>query len=50
LSFTQANKLIRDLKPSNLLVPQVYLNPPLSAPLRSDLVIQGSSFHFQILI
>jgi len=47
LSFTQANKLIRDLKPSNLLVPQVYLNPPLSAPLRSDLVIQGS---FQILI
>ncbi|KZS03299.1 Integrator complex subunit 9 [Daphnia magna] len=41
LSFTQANKLIRDLKPGNLLVPDVYLHPPVSAPLRSDLVIQG---------
>lgn len=43
LSFTQANKLIRDLKPGNLLVPDVYLHPPVSAPLRSDLVIQGKS-------
>jgi len=41
LSFTQANKLIRDLKPAHLLVPDVYLHPPKSAPLRSDLVIQG---------
>ncbi|XP_057372605.1 integrator complex subunit 9-like [Daphnia carinata] len=40
LSFTQANKLIRDLKPGNLLVPDIYLHPPVSAPLRSDLVIQ----------
>jgi len=40
LSFTQANKLIRDLKPAHLLVPDVYLHPPKSAPLRSDLVIQ----------
>lgn len=41
LSFTQANKLIRDLKPGHLLVPELYLQPPVSAPLRSDLVIQG---------
>lgn len=41
LSFTQANKLIRDLKPGNLLVPEMYLNPPVSAPLRNDLVVQG---------
>ena len=41
LSFTQSNKLIRDLKPSNLMVPEVYLNPPASAPLRTDLVIIG---------
>lgn len=45
LSFTQANKLIRDLKPAHLLVPDVYLHPPKSAPLRSDLVIQGKGFN-----
>lgn len=41
LSFTQANKLIRDLKPANLMVPELYLNAPVSVPLRTDLVIQG---------
>ncbi|XP_048515351.1 integrator complex subunit 9 isoform X5 [Athalia rosae] len=40
LNFTQANKLIRDLKPEHLVVPECYTQPPMAAPHRSDLVIE----------
>lgn len=36
----QANKLIRDLKPSNLVIPYQYTQPPLLHRHRTDLVIQ----------
>nr|CAD7204164.1 unnamed protein product [Timema douglasi] len=39
LNFTQANKLIRDLKPGTLVLPESYLHPPIIDPARSDLVI-----------
>lgn len=41
LSFVQANKLIRDLKPSNLVLPRQYTIPPILQPHRSDLVIEA---------
>ncbi|XP_014216076.1 integrator complex subunit 9 [Copidosoma floridanum] len=40
LNFTQANKLIRDLKPDNLVIPHTYIQPPVTAPHRTDLVIE----------
>ncbi|XP_003428131.1 integrator complex subunit 9 [Nasonia vitripennis] len=40
LNFTQANKLIRDLKPDNLVIPERYMQPPMTAPHRADLVIE----------
>lgn len=40
LSFVQANKLIRDLKPANLVLPLQYTLPPLLQPHRTDLVIE----------
>lgn len=47
LNFTQANKLIRDLKPEHLVIPEVYTQPPGMAPHRTDLVIEsiGVSIH-----
>ncbi|XP_025103856.1 integrator complex subunit 9-like isoform X2 [Pomacea canaliculata] len=39
LSFAQANKLIRDLRPLHLVVSETYTTPPPQAPLRSDLTI-----------
>ncbi|XP_067944009.1 integrator complex subunit 9-like [Watersipora subatra] len=39
LSFAQANKLIRDLKPKHLVVPEEYTFPPTLQPGRTDLVI-----------
>lgn len=49
LNFTQANKLIRDLKPDNLVIPECYAQPPITAPHRTDLVIEpvgvSSVFH-----
>lgn len=44
LNLTQANKLIRDLKPNALALPEMYLHPPISAPFRGDLVIDAQSF------
>jgi len=41
LNFTQANKLIRDLKPENLVIPELYTQPPGMAPHRTDLVIES---------
>lgn len=43
LNFTQANKLIRELKPSTLVVPQSYTIPPPSHAHRSELVIDQES-------
>lgn len=40
LSFNQANKLIRDLKPNQLLVPEQYTVPPPLHHHRTDLVIE----------
>lgn len=40
LNFSQANKLIRDLKPENLVVPECYTQSPISAPHRTDLIIE----------
>ena len=39
LNFSQANKLLRDLKPKNLVIPQSYTTPPLLLKHRTDLVI-----------
>ncbi|KAL1123383.1 hypothetical protein AAG570_002465 [Ranatra chinensis] len=43
LNFTQANKLIRELKPSTLVVPNAYTQAPSAHPHRSDLVIDQES-------
>ncbi|KAF6213099.1 hypothetical protein GE061_010814 [Apolygus lucorum] len=43
LNFTQANKLIRELKPSTLVVPQAYTQPPPAHVHRSELVIDQES-------
>ncbi|CAG0893257.1 unnamed protein product [Darwinula stevensoni] len=42
LSFSQANKLVRDLRPGNLIVPAQYLQPPLLHP-QTDFVINAPS-------
>ncbi|KAK7075241.1 Integrator complex subunit 9 [Halocaridina rubra] len=39
LDFTQARKLINELKPGKLVVPDVYLRPPAMAPHRTDLIL-----------
>uniref|UniRef100_A0A8D8R9A0 Integrator complex subunit 9 n=1 Tax=Cacopsylla melanoneura TaxID=428564 RepID=A0A8D8R9A0_9HEMI len=39
LNFSQANKLIRELKPSTLVVPECYTQPPPAFPQRTELVI-----------
>ncbi|KAK3862635.1 hypothetical protein Pcinc_031522 [Petrolisthes cinctipes] len=39
LDFTQARKLINELKPGKLVVPEVYLKPPINAPHRTDLTL-----------
>lgn len=53
LNFSQANKLIRDLKPENLVVPECYTQAPISAPLRTDLIIEPvgvSKEHFPFFL
>ncbi|XP_071479583.1 integrator complex subunit 9-like [Diadema antillarum] len=40
LTFPQANKLIKDLKPLQVVLPEAYLSPPPSHPLRTDLVVE----------
>lgn len=39
LSFAQANKLIKDLKPAHLVVAESYTNPPTTVTQRTDLVV-----------
>lgn len=41
LNFMQANKLIKDLKPNALVIPDIYTQPPASAVHRTDLVIEA---------
>lgn len=43
LNFMQANKLIKDLKPSALVIPECYTRSPSTAAYRNDLVIEQSS-------
>lgn len=43
LNFKQANKLIQELKPATLVVPECYTQPPPLAPTLTDLVIENSS-------
>lgn len=40
LNFTQANKLIKELKPQTLVLPECYTQPPVNFPLRSELVVE----------
>lgn len=42
LNFTQANKLIKDLKPTTLVVPECYTQPPSGAPNLTELVIENN--------
>lgn len=42
LNFTQANKLIKDLKPTTLVVPETYTQPPTAAPNLTELVIENN--------
>lgn len=39
LSFSQANKLIKDLKPRHLVVAESYMSPPTNMPQRTDLTV-----------
>ncbi|XP_064653165.1 integrator complex subunit 9-like isoform X2 [Lineus longissimus] len=41
LNFSQANKLIRDLKPLSLVTADVFINPPPSIPNRPDLIVEA---------
>lgn len=43
LSFNQANKLIRELKPAHLLLPEQYTVPPLLYRLRTDLTVNDET-------
>ncbi|XP_071440808.1 integrator complex subunit 9 [Hetaerina americana] len=43
LNFTQANKLIRDLKPTTLVLPHQYTQPPPTATHRLDLVVESET-------
>ncbi|CAI9739197.1 Hypothetical predicted protein [Octopus vulgaris] len=40
LSFSQANKLIKDLRPLHLVLAEDYITPPNVAPMRTDLTIE----------
>lgn len=42
LNFTQANKLIKDLKPTTLVVPECYTKPPVLSPNLTELVIHSN--------
>lgn len=40
LNFQQANKLLKELKPEVIVVPESYTQPPSIAPHKPDLVIE----------
>lgn len=39
LSFSQANKLMRDLKPGHLVVAESYVQPPSNLSHKTDMVV-----------
>lgn len=41
LNFQQANKLLKDLKPNVIVVPESYTQPPLIMPHKTDLIIES---------
>ncbi|XP_038051929.1 integrator complex subunit 9-like [Patiria miniata] len=41
ISFPQATKMIKELKPLHVVLPECYLTPPTSQPLRTDLVVEA---------
>lgn len=41
LNFQQANKLIKEIKPKQLIIPDQYTSPPATMPQRTDLVISA---------
>lgn len=43
LSFAQANKLIKELRPGHLVVAESYTQPPVSLPHKTELVIEWES-------
>lgn len=49
LNFQQANKLLKDLKPGNIVIPEGYTQPPTMAPHKTDLVIDQVRLLKQIL-
>lgn len=49
LNFSQANKLIRDLRPLHLVVSETYMKPPTMEPLRNDLTIEFEPSPFTYL-
>ncbi|XP_070533151.1 integrator complex subunit 9-like [Ptychodera flava] len=40
MNFTQANKLIKDLKPLHVVIPESYTSSPTMLPHRNDLVVE----------
>lgn len=46
----QATKLIRELNPSHLLIPDIYTKPPLLLKHKSDLMIDYVSSYIDIFI
>jgi integrator complex subunit 9 len=46
LNFSQANKLVKDLRPSFVAISSAHLQPPVSAPHRRDLIFEAVKFKF----
>lgn len=43
MNFTQANKMIKDLKPSVLILPECYIIPPVNIGHKNEFVIDQVS-------
>lgn len=50
LNFQQANKLLKELKPGVVVIPESYTQPPAIAPHKTDLVIEKQVKHSIIII
>lgn len=40
LNFQQANKLLKELKPGVIVIPESYTQPPIMVPHKTDLIIE----------
>ena len=49
LNFSQAKKLVRDLKPGMIATPKCYTSPPASASQRTDLQLELVRLFFSLL-